>query len=82
MKEDTAVEQARKNSGLTSKLSSIMRLDDCTKEEAEEELARMKAEIPDAPREQSPIGARLRNNGRQPRADLTPEGGEHSEVMK
>ena len=82
MKEDTAVEQARKNSGLTSKLSSIMRLDDCTKEEAEEELARMKAEIPDAPREQSPIGARLRNDGRQPRADLTPEGGEHSEVMK
>lgn len=82
MKEDTAIEQARKNSGLTSKLSAIMRLDDCTKEEAEEEIERMKREIPDAPREQSPIGARLRNEGRQPRADLTPDKGEKLDVMK
>ena len=82
MKEDTAIEQARKNSGLTSKLSSIMRLDDCTVEEAQEELDRMKAEIPDAPREQSPIGARMRNEGNQKRADLSPDGENSLDVMK
>lgn len=81
MKEETAVEQARKNSGLTSKLSSIMRLDDCTMEEAQAELDRMAKEIPDAPREQSPIGARLRTEGKQPRADLTPDEN-HIDQMK
>jgi hypothetical protein len=73
MMEDTAVEQSRKNSGLTSKLSSIMRLDNCTEEQAQTEIARMSVEIPDAPREQSPFEARLRNDGTQPRADLTPK---------
>lgn len=72
MLEDTTVEQARKNSGLTSKLSSIMRLDDCTEEKAKSEIANMAAEIPDAPREQSPAEARLRNNGVQPHSNLKP----------
>ena len=70
MMEDTTIEQKRKNSGLTSKLSSIMRLDECSLEEAQTELDRMSKEIPDAPREQSPFEARLRNpEDKQPRAD-------------
>jgi hypothetical protein len=69
-REDTDVEQARKNSGLTSKRSSIMRLDNCTEAEADAEIARMQTEIPDAPREQSPQEGRTRNPGdKQPRSD-------------
>ena len=55
--------------------------DDCTMEEAQAELDRMAKEIPDAPREQSPIGARLRTEGKQPRADLTPDEN-HIDQMK
>jgi hypothetical protein len=44
--ENSMIEQTRANAGLTSRSSSIMRLDGCTREEAEEELARIKEENP------------------------------------
>jgi len=44
--ENSMIEQTRANSGLTSRSSAIMRLDGCTREEAEEELARIKREAP------------------------------------
>lgn len=78
-KEDTLVEQARKNSGLTSKLSSIMRLDECSEADAQLEIDRMAKEIPDAPREQSPYESRFGTAGSQPRADDT---GSSVDVMK
>jgi hypothetical protein len=44
--ENSMIEQTRANAGLTSRSSSIMRLDGCTREEAEEEMERIKREAP------------------------------------
>jgi len=40
------IEQTRANSGLTSRSSAIMRLDGCTREEADEEMERIRQETP------------------------------------
>lgn len=44
--ENSMIEQTRANSGLTSRSSAIMRLDGCTREEADEEMERIKREAP------------------------------------
>jgi len=44
--ENSMIEQTRANSGLTSRSSAIMRLDGCTREEADEEMERIKQETP------------------------------------
>lgn len=44
--ENSMIEQTRANSGLTSKVTSIMRLDGCTREEAELEYSRIMEETP------------------------------------
>jgi hypothetical protein len=64
--EDARIEQARKNSGLTSKESAIRRLDECTEAEARAELVRIALEIGEPPREQSEYAG-------QARADLVPK---------
>lgn len=40
------IEQTRANSGLTSRSSAIMRLDGCTREEADQEMERIRQETP------------------------------------
>lgn len=75
-REEAVIEQTRKNSGLTSKRSSIMRLDRCTQAEAEAELEQMSKEPKDQPRENfGALNGPL--EGRQPRDDLDP--GHHRE---
>ena len=56
--ENSMIEQTRANAGLTSRSSSIMRLDGCTREEAEEELARIKEETPQNSGNSRELGAK------------------------
>ncbi|MFZ3092411.1 MAG: phage portal protein, partial [Methanothrix sp.] len=44
--ENSMIEQTRANSGLTSRSSAIMRLDGCTREEADQEMERISQETP------------------------------------
>lgn len=68
-REEAVIEQTRKNSGLTSKRSAIMRLDRCSIRDAEIELDQMKSEPRDPPRE---IPSTDALDGSQPRDDLIP----------
>lgn len=74
--EAATIEQTRKNSGLTSNLSAIMRLDHCTEEEAQKELDRIKQDTPATPPRADAGGPRggnrPQNNGPDGQVDIPP----------